>query len=142
MAVSDQLSKLAARAKEAEDRAAAAQAKAKDDLQQDVENSRAVAQDQAASLRESADAGKGRISAWWHDVQRSWNEHLAAIREDIDRRRAEHDADRAQEYADQAEADASFAVDYASAAIDEAEYAVLEATLARKEADEMAATPG
>jgi hypothetical protein len=142
MAVSDQLSKLAARAKEAEDRAAAAQTKAKADLQQDVENSRAVAQDQADSLRESAEAGKGRISAWWHDVQRSWNEHLAAIREDFDRRRAEHDTERAQEYADQAEADASFAVDYASAAIDEAEYAVLNAALARQEADEVAAAPG
>jgi hypothetical protein len=142
MAASDQLSKLAAKAKEAEDRAAAAQTKAKADLQQDVENSRAVAQDQADSLRESADAGKGRISAWWHDVQRSWNEHIAAIREDVDRRRAEHDTERAKEYADQAEADASFAVDYASAAIDEAEYAVLDAALARKEADEMAAAPG
>ena len=142
MAASDQLSKLAAKAKEAEDRAAAAQTKAKADLQQDVENSRAVAQDQADSLRESAEAGKGRISAWWHDVQRSWNEHIAAIRDDVDRRRAEHDTERAKEYADQAEADASFAVDYASAAIDEAEYAVLDAALARKEADEMAAAPG
>ena len=37
MAVSDQLSKLAARAKEAEDRAAAAQAKATATLEQDVE---------------------------------------------------------------------------------------------------------
>ena len=142
MALSDQLNKMTAKAKEAEDRATAAQAKAQADLEQDVENSRAVAQDQADSLRESADAGKGRISAWWHDVQRSWNEHIAAIRDDVDRRRAEHDAERAKEYADQAEADASFAVDYASAAIDEAEYAVLDAALARKEADEMAAAPG
>ena len=142
MAASDQLSKLAAKAKEAEDRAAAAQTKAKADLQQDVENSRAVAQDQADSLRESADAGKGRISAWWHDVQRSWNEHIAAIREDVDRRRAEHDTERAKEYADQAEADASFAVDYASAAIDEAEYAVLDATLARMDSDSLAAGSG
>ena len=142
MAASDQLSKLAARAKEAEDRATAAQAKAADDLQQDVENARAKAQAQADSLRESADAGKGRISAWWHDVQRSWNEHLAAIRQDFDHRRAEHDTERAEEYADQAEADASFAVDYAYAAIDEAEYAVLDAALARKQADERAAAPG
>jgi hypothetical protein len=142
MALSDQLNKMTAKAKDAEDRAAAAQAKAQADLEQDVENSRAVAQDQADSLRESAEAGKGRISAWWHDVQRSWNEHLAAMREDLENRRAERDADRAQENADRAEADASFAIDYASAAIDEAEYAVLDATLARKKADEMAAAPG
>jgi hypothetical protein len=142
MAVSDEMGKLAARAKEAEDRTAAAQAKAKSDLEQDVENARATAQDQADSLRESAEAGKGRISAWWHDIQRSWNDHLAAAREDIENRRADRDADRAQENADRAEADASFAISYASAAIDEAEYAVLDATLARKNADEMAAASG
>jgi hypothetical protein len=140
MAVSDEMGKLAARAKEAEDRTAAAQAKS--DLEQDVENARATAQDQADSLRESAEAGKGRISAWWHDIQRSWNDHLAAAREDIENRRADRDADRAQENADRAEADASFAISYASAAIDEAEYAVLDATLARKNADEMAAASG
>jgi hypothetical protein len=135
MALSDQLSKMATKAKEAEDRTATAQDKAKSDLEQDVEQARATAQDQADSLRESADASKGRISAWW-------NEHLAAMREDIENRKAERDADRAQENADRAEADASFAIDYASAAIDEAEYAVLDATLARKKADEMAAAPG
>jgi hypothetical protein len=142
MALSDQLNKMATKAKEAEDRTATAQDKAKSDLEQDVERARATAQDQADSLRESADASKGRISAWWHDVQKSWNEHLAAMREDIENRKAERDADRAQENADRAEADASFAIDYASAAIDEAEYAVLDATLARKKADEMAAAPG
>src|SRR5450755_3992968 len=56
MALSDQLTGLAARAKEAEDRAAAAQGKAKADLQADVESSRASAQAQAQKLRESADA--------------------------------------------------------------------------------------
>ena len=142
MALSDDLTKLAARAKDAEDHAVAAQSKTKADLEADVENARAVAQTEADRLHESADANRARISAWWHDVQRSWNEHIAAIREDVDRRRAEHDTERAKEYADQAETDASFAVDYASAAIDEAEYAVLDAALARKEADEMAAAPG
>jgi len=44
MALSDQLTGLAARAKEAEERAAAAQGKAKADLQADVETARASAQ--------------------------------------------------------------------------------------------------
>ena len=44
MALSDQLTQLAARIKELEDRAAAAQAKAKDDLEQDVKRSRDSAQ--------------------------------------------------------------------------------------------------
>ena len=44
MAASDQLSKLRARAKEAEDRVAAAQGKAKADLEQDVKQARETAQ--------------------------------------------------------------------------------------------------
>jgi hypothetical protein len=70
-------------------------------------------------------------------MQRSWSEHVAKAREDIDAKRAEHDADRAQRYAENAEDDATFAVEYAYAAIEEAEYAVLDAALARKHADEL-----
>jgi vacuolar-type H+-ATPase subunit I/STV1 len=139
MAASDELAKLTARAKEAEQRAAAARDKAKAELEQDVESARISAQEQAEKLRQSADAGKDKISVWWHDLQRSWNEHLATIRDDIDRRRSEHDMDKAGLRADIAEDDALFAIDYAYAAIDEAEYAVLDATLARVEADELVA---
>jgi hypothetical protein len=140
MALSDQLTKLAARAKEAEQHAAAAQDKAKADLEQDVETARSVGQAEAQRLGESAEAGKGKISDWWNDVQRTWNEHVATARANIDRKKEEIDIDRAQEKAENAEDDAMFAIDYASAVIDEAEYAVLDATLARKEADELAAT--
>jgi hypothetical protein len=140
MAMSDQLSELAAHAKEAEEHAAAARDKAKADLESDVENARSVGQAQAQSLRESAEASQGKISDWWIDVQRSWNEHVAKMRENIADKKEEIDLDRAEKRAENAEDDASFAIDYASAAIDEAEYAVLDATLARKEADELAAT--
>ena len=140
MALSDELTKLAARAKEAEDHAAAAQAKAKDDLEQDVKQSRAAAQVQADQLRESAAAHQDKISAWWHDVQRTWSQHVAEIKDDVADRRAEHNLDRAQKRADNAEEDAAFAIDYASAAIGEAEYAVLDASLARMDADELAAS--
>ena len=138
MAVSDQLTKLAARAKEAEDRAAAAQGKAKADLERDVETARISAQEQAEKLCKSADAGKDKLSVWWNDLQRSWDEHLAKIRDDVDRSRAEHDVDRAARRAERAENDALFAIDFAYAAIEEAEYAVLDADLARMEADQLA----
>jgi hypothetical protein len=138
MALSDDLTKLAARAKDAEDNAVAAQGKAKADLEADVENARAVAQAEADRLHESADANRARISAWWHDVQRSWSQHVAAVKENIDDRKAEHDVDRANKRAEHAEGDAAFAIDYAVAAIEEAEYAVLDASLARMEADELA----
>jgi hypothetical protein len=138
MAVSDHLSRLAARAKELEDREAAARTKAKSDLQQDVEAARASAQEQADSLRKSAEQSEGQVSAWWDSVQRSWNDHIAAIRQNVDEKRAAHDLKSAQDDADRAEGDAIFAVDYAYAALEEAEYAVLDATLARMEADELA----
>jgi hypothetical protein len=137
MALSDDLTKLAARAKDAEDHAAAAKTKAKADLEADVENARAVAQAEADRLGESADANRDRISAWWHDVQRSWSQHLAAVKENIADRKAEHDLDRANQRADIAEDDAAFAIQYAVAAIEEAEYAVLDASLARMQADEL-----
>lgn len=137
MAASDELTKLAARAKEAEDRAAAARGKAKAELEQDVETARTSAQEQAEELRKTADARKDKISVWWHDLQRSWDEHVATIRDDIEHRRAEHDVDRAERRAKRAEDDALFAIDYAFAAITEAEYAVLDADLARMEADQL-----
>jgi predicted nucleic acid-binding Zn-ribbon protein len=59
VALSDQLTELAARAKDVEDRAAAAQSKAKADLEQDVADARASAQAQAKKLRESAEERKG-----------------------------------------------------------------------------------
>jgi hypothetical protein len=138
MAVSDQLTKLAARAKEAEDHAAAAQGKASADLEKDVEAARTSAQAQADKLRATAEEKKGKLSVWWYDVQRSWDQHIESIRTDIETRRAEHDLERAQMNADNAEYDAAFAVDYAYGAIEEAEYAVLDAVLARTHADELA----
>jgi len=64
MTASDELTKLAARAKQAEQRAAAAGGKARADLQQEVEAARASAQEQAEKLRQSADEGKDKISVW------------------------------------------------------------------------------
>src|SRR5688572_32856635 len=84
MAASDQLNKLRTRAKEAEERVAAAQGKARADLEQDVKRARETAQADADQLHKDTEEGKGKVSAWWHDVQRSWHEHVAAIREDFD----------------------------------------------------------
>jgi hypothetical protein len=139
MALSDQLSKLATRAKELEDRAAAAKQKGKADLEQEVKSARDSAQAQGDALRKSAEESKGKVSAWWDSVERSWSEHLAAVRKGVEDRRAAHDLKEAQKAADQADDDAAFAIDYAYAAIEEAGYAVLDADLAHMEADELAA---
>jgi len=142
MALSDQLTKLAARAKEAEDRADAAKTKARAQLEQDVKSAREAAQKQANQLSKTAEANKGKISDWWDGVQQSWNDHVATVRQNIDEKRTEHDLNVAQREADNAEDDAAFAIDYAYGAVEEAEYAVLDATLARMDADSLAAGSG
>jgi hypothetical protein len=139
MALSDQLTRLAARAKQAEDDAAAAQTKAKDQLERDVKTARDSAKAHADELSKAAEAEKGKLSVWWDSLQRSWNEHIAEIRDNIAEKRATHDRDAAEREAYGAEEDANFAVNYAYGAIEEAEYAVLDAILARKNADELAA---
>ena len=133
MSLSDQLTKLAARAKEAEDRAAAAQAKERTALEIDVKTARESAKAQADQLSKTVENQKGKLSAWWTRLQRSWDEHISEVRQNIDARRATHNLEAAQREADSAEEDASFAIDYAYAAIEEAEYAVLDARLLRKQ---------
>jgi hypothetical protein len=138
MALSDQLSALSTRAKQLEDHAAAAQTKAKADLEQDVKDASASAQAQADELRNSAVQAGEEASAWWRGVGNSWNDQLDALHKKHDAKRAARDLKSAQRYADEAADDAAYAVSYAYGAIEEAEYAVLNATLARVDADELA----
>ena len=140
MALSDQLTKLAARAKEVEDRAAAAKVQAKADLEQEVKNAREAAQTQADSLHAHTEKTKNDISEWWSDLGREWKKQIASIRREVDKDRASHDLKHAQKAAERADDDAAVAIDYVYAALAEAEYAVLDAYLAHKEADELAQT--
>jgi hypothetical protein len=138
VALSDQLSDLVAKTRQVEDRVAAARQKTKADLEGDVENARASAQAGADALHAEAEARKGKISAWWETIERSWHEHVAAVRNGVEERKAAHDAKAAQRVAEQADEDASYAIDYAYAAIEEAQYAVLDAELAHRHADGLA----
>ena len=142
MPLSDDLTRLATRAKEAETRVADAREEARGDLEQDVASARESAQDQADKLRQAAESGKAGISGRLSDVQRSWNEHISRVREDLGEKREKHDVHVAQRRADDAEAYASFATDLAYSAVVEAEYASLDALLARKEADQRASEAG
>jgi hypothetical protein len=139
MSSSGEFEKVAARAREAATRAAAARDKAKSHVQKDVSAAREAAQEQTEKLRKGADESQGRISDWWADAQGSWNERVVAVREEIETRRAAHDVDKAQKRAKRAEDDALFAIDVAYWAVVEAEYAALDAALARMEADEASA---
>ena len=139
MTLSDQLSKLAARTKELEDRATAARQEARADLEHDVRAARDASNANAEALSKSLDASEAEVSAWWTGVGRSWDEHIASMRERVDKKRDEHDLKSAQRTAEEAADYASYLIDYTYAAVEEAEYAVLDATLAQMEADELAA---
>lgn len=142
MALSDELTKLAARAKETETRAAEARSKARADLEQDVASAREEAKAQGEELRKAAAEAQGEISDWWVDAQRSWEERIGAVREDIERKKAAHDVGKARRRAERAESDAVLAIDAAYWAVVEADYAVLDALLARMDADDVAAAKG
>jgi len=139
MALSEQIDRLATRTKALEDRAAAARQQAHDDLQKDVAAARDASKANAEALRKSLDAGAAEVSAWWVDMGRSWDEHLANMRQHIDQKKAAHDVQTAKRTAEDADAYASYLIDYCYAAVEEAEYAVLDATLAQKEYDDLAA---
>ena len=142
MALSDELAKLAARAKETETRAAAAGSKARADLEQEVSSAREAAQAQGDKLRQKAADSEGRVSDWWVDAQKSWNERVDAVREDIEGKKTAHDVGKARRRAERAEDDAMLAIDAAYWAVTEADYAVLDAVLARMDADDAAAAAG
>jgi hypothetical protein len=138
VALSDQLKDLAVRAKQVEERVAAASQKSRAQLEADVDNARESSQAQTDALHTKAQAGKGKISAWWDKLEKSWHEHVAAVRKERQERKAAHDAKAAQHAAEKADEDASYAIDYAYAAIEEAQYAVLDAVLAHRHADDLA----
>ena len=134
MAVSDELSRLSVRAKQAEDRAAAAKVQARAQLEQTIQEAGDSAQRTAEKMRSGAEAAKDRAETGADKVRSSWNEHLAEARARQDARKTRHAADRAGFGAEDAESYAAFSIDLAYSAIEEAEYAVLEAVLARENA--------
>src|SRR5436190_290622 len=105
MALSDQLTKLAARTKEVEDRAAAAKAQAKGDLEQEVKDAREAAQNQADSLHAHTEKTKSNISKWWNDLGHDWKKQVESIRRHVDEDRAAHDLKHAQKAAQRADDD-------------------------------------
>ena len=140
MAVSDGLAKLSKRAKKAEDDAQAASTQARKDLEKTVDDMQMSAEAEAKKVQQRAQAASDQVSETWRDVQKTWNAHVAKVRDDVHQQRAMFDASNASARADWAEKSAGMAVDYAYAAIEEAEYAVLDAILARREAEDALAT--
>jgi hypothetical protein len=136
---SEQLYKLADRAKQSEENLARAKETSRADLQAQVKRARQASQHRAVALKGTAIAAEAKASARWGKVQDDWNEHIAKIRQNVCYMKANRDGQQAERRAGTAEDDAEAAVGFAYAALEEAEYAVLDAALARLEADEAVA---
>jgi hypothetical protein len=139
VSASEQLYKLADRAKEAEENIEHSKEEGQAELMARVQEARESSEKQAAELKTGTSGAKAKASKWWTDVQDDWNKHIDKVRKDVDNRKDEHDVKRAEHRAEHREDDADAAVAFAYAAFEEAEYAVLDALLAREEADELAA---
>jgi hypothetical protein len=139
VSASEQLYKLADRAKQSEESIDHAKEESRAELKSRVEQARQASERQAAALKGGAGEVEAKASRWWVDVQDDWNKHIDKIRKDVGERKAEHDVKRAEHHAEHREDDAEAAVAFAYAAFEEAEYAVLDAILARQEADVLVA---
>lgn len=135
--VSEGLASLSERAKEAQERVAAVWGQERDAVERSASEARAAAKAHADKLSESAGAGRAHVSQSWNDMQQSWSDHLAKMRENLRGAKTAMDLEAAEDSAEDAWGDAVAAIDYAYGAIEEAEAAVLDAISARKEVDEL-----
>jgi hypothetical protein len=136
--LSEQLTELAARAKQAEDFVTEARSE-----------NRAFLDGQRKSLKASIDDGKAKVAAgtaaaqnkaesWWGDTRSAIDDRFASLRADREEHRAEHDLNKAERQADDAEEDAVYAIEFAISMLDQAEYAIADAVIARADADDLA----
>jgi hypothetical protein len=133
------IDKLADRAQEAADRVHASASNTKDKLASQVREARAAAD--KTTQEHQAQAADSETSQRWSAIRQDWHDHIAVIQDKVDTKKQELDLGHAKHRAKMADDEALEAIDFAYLAIEDAEWAVLDAELARKEADELAATP-
>ena len=138
--LSDQLTELAARAKQAEDFVTAARAKNRAFLDSQRETLKSSIDDSRARVEAGAAAVQDKTESWWGETRSAVENRLASLRVERDEHRAERDVNKAERRADDAEQDAVYAVEFAIAMLDQAEYAVADAVIARADADDLAKT--
>ena len=103
MSLSEDLSRLSVRAKETEDRVAAAKTEAREKLEQARSNARTDAQQTAEHLQAKSSAAADKVKSYGEGVGRSWKEHLATVRQGAEERKARHEAHKAEDDAERAE---------------------------------------
>ena len=136
--LSEQLTDLAARAKQAEDFADAARSKNQAFLDNQRKTLKSSIDDSNARVAAGAAAAQNKAESWWAETRSAIQDRFASLRAEHDEHRAERDLNRAERHADDAEQDAVYAVEFAISMLDEAEYAIGDAVIARADADDLA----
>jgi hypothetical protein len=113
MSSSEQLSKLCERAKQAQEKVAAANQQARADLEKSVTDSRTAAEAKASELQSEAQASDDKVSSWWGEQQDHWKTHVAKVLRDVGEKKAQFDADKVEMRAEDAESYAAYAIDFA-----------------------------
>ncbi|HYU65277.1 MAG TPA: hypothetical protein VEK09_00860, partial [Jatrophihabitantaceae bacterium] len=112
-ALSEQLTELAARAKQAEDFVDAARSKNRAFLDSHRETLKSSIDDSLARVAAGAAAAQDKADSWWGETRSAVEDRFASVRAERDEHRAERDLNKAERRADDAEQDAVYAVEFA-----------------------------
>jgi hypothetical protein len=133
--LSEQLSDLSVRAKNAEDAAAAAQKEAQEKVAARRAEARAAATAAVEKVKQSIKSVADTGTTQWAAVQAKVAADLDALKAHVAQRKQERDVLRAENQAERLEQDAEFSIDYAIASIEQAKLAVLDAIVGRLDAE-------
>src|SRR6266511_579559 len=140
MALSDQLTDLAARTRDLEEAAAATRGKNRVKLEDQREKLHSKIKTEAQSIQSTAGKAETGARSWLTDTTTRFEQKRADLRAKMDEHRAERKVEQAERNADAAEDYAADMVSWAAYAIDTAEYAVVDAAISRTTADELVAS--
>jgi hypothetical protein len=134
--LSEQLADLSARAKHAEDAAAAAKKEARDKIMARREQAHAAATEATEKVNQEIKSVKESVARNWDALQAKISADIDALKTAVAQRKHERDVARAENYAERLEWEAGFAIDYAIASVEQARLAVLDAIVGGIEAEE------
>lgn len=134
--LSEQLSDLSVRAKNAEDAVAAAQKEAHDKVVARREQSRAAVSAAIQKVDEDIKSVGDSVAGNWNALKAKLASDTDTLKSRIAQRRHERGVERAENYADLLDWEAACSVDYAIASIEQAKLAVLDAIVGRVEVEQ------
>ena len=135
--LSEQLAELSARAKNAEDAAAAAQKEAHEKLEARREWAHAAATAATEKINQEVKSVKDTAGRNWNALEAKIAADIQTLKAGIAQRKREREVGRAERNAERLEWEAGFAIDYAVASVEQAQLAVLDAIAGRVQAEEV-----